>query len=389
MRRLTNVLSVAGLIIILWFAFSHINQVKSADDQGLVTINDIKSDKKIRILIVPGHEPDYGGAQFRNIKERDLVVELGQDLQSFLQTDNHYQVSITRDTNSWSPVFADYFKNNWDSIMAWEQSASQQMAHLVTIRSIPKPVVPVIHISAPTNVAVRLYGITKWSNENDVDLMIHVHLNDYPGHSQKTAGKYSGFAIYLPAAQYSNSSTTHMISEDVFKRLSKYNPVSNFDLEASGIVDDPDLIAVGANNTSNAASMLIEYSYIYEPQLVNPETRSVALKDLAYQTFLGLQDFFGKTNNSTSSYDTSVLPYTWNNQIPEKGTVADIYALQAALQFDGDYPPAGKTLTDCPRSGIFGSCTIQALKIFQNKYRIIGEDGSVGKKTIGLLNAKF
>jgi N-acetylmuramoyl-L-alanine amidase len=347
---------------------------------------------KIRILIVPGHEPGYGGAQFGNINERDLVVELAQDLQKFLQTNDSYQVFITRDTQSWDPTFADYFKNNTDSIVAWEKAAIKNTDQLISVGSLAKPVVSIIHIKTATDPAVRLYGITKWSNENNIDLMIHVHLNDYPGHSQKTAGEYSGFAIYLPAQHYSNSTTTHAISEDIFKHLAKYNPVSNFDLEVGGLIDDPELIAVGANNTSKAPSMLIEYSYLYEPQLVNPKTRATVLKDLAYQTFLGLQDFYGQTDASaptTASYDTSVLPYVWNNPLPSKGTFADIYALQTALESAGFYPPAGETMTTCPRSGVFGTCTWKALFAFQTKYGITGKDGSTEKKTLDALNAKF
>jgi hypothetical protein len=45
------------------------------------------SQKKVRILLVPGHQPDYGGAEYMSpygdIKERDLVVELADDLQTF------------------------------------------------------------------------------------------------------------------------------------------------------------------------------------------------------------------------------------------------------------------------------------------------------------------
>lgn len=56
---------------------------------------------------------------------------------------------------------------------------------------------------------------------------------------------------------------------------------------------------------------------------------------------------------------------------------------------DGDYPPSGKTMTDCPRSGVFGACTKNALVVFQNKYGITGEDGIVGNKTLKVLNGKF
>src|SRR5665213_3140096 len=72
---------------------------------GAISLADVRSDysggvfsQKVRILIVPGHEPDYGGAQFGSLDERNLVVEIGQDLQQYLQTNSNYQVFITRDT---------------------------------------------------------------------------------------------------------------------------------------------------------------------------------------------------------------------------------------------------------------------------------------------------
>ena len=76
---------------------------------------------KARILIVPGHEPDYGGAQFGSIDERNLVVEIGQDLQQYLQANGNYRTFITRDTQAWNPTFADYFKTDWNAIIAWEK----------------------------------------------------------------------------------------------------------------------------------------------------------------------------------------------------------------------------------------------------------------------------
>ncbi len=347
-----------------------------------------QTQRKIRILIVPGHEPDYGGAEFGNIKERNLVVELGQDLERLLKADNDYQVFITRDTQAWSPIFADYFKNNWNDIVAWKKASRREMSRLISNGSTKIPVPAVSHNNIPANVAVRLYGINKWANENNIDLVIHVHINDYWGYPANVPGKYSGLVIYLPAQQYSNSTTTGAIAEAVFNRLAKYNPVSNLRQESSGLVSDSELIAVGANNTSDAANMLIEYDYIYEPQFVNPKIRGLALKDLAYQTYIGLQDFFGGSNDDDSAnlYNPSLL-YAWNNPATDKNSdPSDIYALQTALILGGEYPPAGKTKNNCPHSGIFGACTRAALMAFQNEYGISNKDGIMDEKTFGLLN---
>ena len=347
---------------------------------------------KVRILIVPGHEPDYGGAEYESLKERNMTVELAQDLSSFLNSDSHYQTFITRDTQEWSPDFAAYFKNNWNDIVAWEKASFQDVAHRISIGSSTKTVPAVVHRRVPNEVATRLYGITKWANENDIDITIHIHFNDSPDHPGTAMGTHTGFTIYIPEHQYTNGTSSRAVAETIFKRLSKYNPVSDLKGESAGLVEDQDLIAIGANDTASAASVLIEYGYIYEPQFVSDDTRSLALKDLAYQTYLGLQDFFIASSSTAldQAYDTVALPHSWIRVISGKNTQnADVFALQTALFADGEYPPATKSLSDCPRTGSFGACTREALQVFQKKYGIVNEKNAVGEKTLQLLNQNY
>ncbi|MDE2172438.1 MAG: N-acetylmuramoyl-L-alanine amidase [Patescibacteria group bacterium] len=368
-----------------------------------VTVADLQSDynsgslfqapRKVRILLVPGHEPNYGGAEYGSLKERDMTVQLADDLQAFLSDNPHYQVFVTRDTQSWNPIFADYFQNNWNAIKSWEEAQKNEIQNLTLLGEFHPTGSQVQHIDVPDDVALRIYGIDKWVDENDIDIAIHIHFNDYPGHSPVQPGKYSGFAIYVPEGQYANSQTTKVLADAIEKRLERYNAVSNFPGEIGGIVPDQDLIAVGAYNSVNAPSMLIEYSYIYEPQFTNPNLESTAIKDLAYQTYLGLQDFFDSPDaSSTDSFGTLTLPHAWTSPTSSSATMASssaIYALQSALIADGDYPPAGKSLNTCPRSGKFGPCTEAALQAFQAKYGISGEKGVVGSKTLDRLNKLY
>ena len=356
--------------------------------KSIVEIRSNFIEKKVKVLLVPGHEPDYGGSEYRGLIERDMNVELAQDLQEFFKNNSHYQVFISRDEKDWSPFFQSYFKEDWSEIVKWTNTSIKEFSRLVAIGSTTKPASKVIHNKAPANVSYRLFGITKWSNENNVDVVIHIHFNDNPRYYTRGPGKYSGFAIYVPTAQFDNSTTTKAIASRIYKRLAKYDPVSNLPGESSGIIDEPDLIAVGANNTSDAASLLIEYSYIYEPQFQDAKLRQMAIKDLAFQTYLGIQDFFGQNAyiNLTRAYDTSILPYDWGSDITDESSRSDIYALQTALTFDHEYPPEGKSKNECPRTGRLGPCTLSALETFQEKYGIVGEDGFAGPKTIKDLN---
>jgi len=386
--------------------FSTLNATSSAINSsttGATVSMSTSVPPKVRILIVPGHEPSFGGAEFKDLKERDMTVELANDLSSYLKTDAHYEVFQTRDAKNWNQDFADYFKNNWNDIIAWQRASLNETRELIKVglsvsHSAGVPTKPSLkkiiirHNVAPRDVAYRLYGITKWANDNNIDITIHIHFNDEINHGQNIPGKNSGFAIYVPDGQYGNSTTTKAVAMSVFKKLSEYNPVSDLPGESTGIVNEQNLIAIGADNTANSASMLIEYGYIYEPQFADPTTRSLALKDLAYQTYLGLEDFFNPSVGITlsRSYDTVALPYSWTKPILNAKTKGpDIFALQTALSFDGEYPPAGLTKNDCPRTGAIGACTEKAIKDFQNKYGVKKDNGIVGTKTLQLLNQNF
>jgi len=335
---------------------------------------------KPRILIVPGHEPTYGGAEFGSIKERNLAAELGQNLKELLEEDGSYEVFITRDSKAWNDTFASYFKENWKKIISWGNAAKKNMSYKI------EPTI--IHNDTESDVATRLYGITKWSNENEINLMIHIHINDDPLHSRKVPGKFSGMAIYVPSKEYSNGTFSRAVADSLFKVLSKNNPVSDWKQESGGIIESPELIALGANDTSLAGSVLIEYDYLYAPRFTDPKIRSVALKELAHDTYLGLEDFFGKGKDLASGYQgIFILPYLWLGPVMPTSSSTDIYALQTTLLAIGEYPPAGKTKNDCPRSGVFGPCTVSALSAFQKKYGISGETGIAGEKTLFLLHS--
>lgn len=349
-----------------------------------------KNNEKIKILIVPGHEPDFGGTEFGILKERDMVIDMSEELAKFFRNNSHYEVVMARDKNGWNPELKKYWADHWDEITAFIKTNKEEMFRLVNDGRVSKITDGVIHNNAPQNVAIRLYGINKWANENGIDMIVHVHFNDYPRRNTVTAGEYSGFSIYVPEEQYSNGKTTKAIADTVFKRLAKYNAVSDLPKEDAGVVEEQELIAIGSYNTLDAPSMLIEYGYIYEPQFREPAVRSTIFKDLSFQTYLGVQDFFGSGNDVSFTFDTLMLPYDWQNNISEGTTDRSaVLALQTALMLDGAYPPLGKSKNDCPRTGKFGPCTMTALNNFQNRYSIIGERNVVGEQTRKVLREKF
>jgi len=66
------------------------------------------------------------------------------------------------------------------------------------------------------------------------------------------------------------------------------------------LIEDQQLIALGRYNTSDTASLLIEYGYIYESKLADETGREQFFSAFADKIYLGLEDFF-KSSPSTGS----------------------------------------------------------------------------------------
>lgn len=346
----------------------------AATDPGVV---------KVRVFIMPGHEPGYGGAEYRTLRERDIVVSIATELRRFLEDDGAYEVVMGRDASGWNPTLKSYLDSNVGAIELWRADQARIMKQLVGEGAIEVVEEGVPHAAAPKEVANRLYGINKWIGENDFDLAVHVHVNDYGSRRHNRPGEFSGYAIYVPESQYSNSAAARMVAESVSARLDDFLAQSNAKREAGGVVEDQELVAVGRYNTADVPSILIEYGYIYEPQFQDASVRTLALREYAYQTYLGLRDFFTTVDAAEASgADAATAPYSWRGDVRQgAGYSADAFALQAALLVKGFYPPSGKTLTDCPLSGTFGPCTANALAAFQAERGIEGEKGFAGERT--------
>lgn len=265
-----------------------------------ISINDLKdkyrdteqTGKKIKILLVPGHESNFGGTEFGKLKERDMNVDLAVELKDNLESNKRFEVILTRDKDRWNPELEKYFDDNWEAIKDFTNFKKEEMNRLVAVGEVKKVSSGIQHSTAPRDVAYRLFGINRWSRDIGADVLIHIHFNDYPRARTDFPGKYKGFAIYIPEKQYSNSIATKEIAVNVFKRLEEFFVVSDLPEEDRGIVESQDLIAVGQGNSLDAISLLIEYGYIYRPQFARQDLRERAIDKMARQTYLGLEDSF-------------------------------------------------------------------------------------------------
>ena len=352
---------------------------------------------KIKILIVPGHNNDSFGAQFKGIKEAQMNAELGQELFEFFQKDGKFEAYATRFKNGdYSQWFRDYFESNKEEIRNFRENWRGKW-HKAIEQGLPAGNNQISHNSAKDDDSLKLYAVNKWANENNIEVVFHIHFNDYPGRKWAQPGEYSGFSIYVPEYQLPNHRASSELAKPLKNQLEKYFAKSDLPAESFALIEDQELIAVGSNASRDGVSVLAEYGYIYEPQFANKETRGIMLKELAYQTYVGIKKFFGDTNLLAGNYETTLLPHTWNNPL-KKGVVSeskDILHLQMALHKERLYPPENKTFNDCPISGVFGNCTFEAVKKFQEKHaaeileendKIEKASGFAGPKTLARLN---
>jgi N-acetylmuramoyl-L-alanine amidase len=252
-----------------------------------------RGNEKFKILIVPGHDNVASGASFGGLREADLTLATAKELAAEFAEDSYIEARLARTDKGYDPELANYFVEHRDDILVYRASQTAQMQDYLASGGIASNVL-VDHNFAPSEVALRLYGINKWANEQGYDLIIHIHFNDVPRPNRSLPGWPSGFSIYVPEHQFSNAKGSFAVGEAIKNRLDDLYHASTLPQESISPVEDQELIAIGSNNSLDASSVLIEYSYIYEPLVQNDYLRNESLESMAKLTYLGVEDFLNK-----------------------------------------------------------------------------------------------
>ena len=245
----------------------------------------------IKVLIVPGHDNEVWGAQYGTIKEADMNLNLSNRIYNQLKKDKRFEVHITRKIGGYTTEFENYFSSNRDAIIAFKEAAKQKRQDQIEKGNFIEKENPP-HNDASEEVAIKLYGINKWANENKMDAVIHVHFNDYPRPTPWTKGIHKGFAIYTPEAQMVNSIGSSALAKKIFTQLRKKYMTSTYIEEKGGLIPDQSLIALGSNGTllSSVRSILIEYGYIY--RFPTKKSREAAYTNMSSMTTAGIKNYF-------------------------------------------------------------------------------------------------
>lgn len=260
----------------------------------ILKVDAVSPTAPIKILLVPGHDNQIWGAEYKNIKEADMNLILATKIYDLLSKDKRFEVWITRDASGYTKEFSDYFSLHQQDIISFEKNSKKTLQDQINNGSFVKKV-QIIHNKASEDTAIRLYGINKWADDNKIDAVIHVHFDDYPRKNMQTAGKYKGFTIFIPEKQMINFKESTKLAKSVFSQLLQKYASSNFKSELGGLAPDQTLIALGSNNTliESVRSILIEYGYIY--RFANSTMRHQAYINMANLTVKGIVNyFFGK-----------------------------------------------------------------------------------------------
>ncbi len=342
-----------------------------------------RAGETIKILIIPGHDKKYSGAYFNGVSEQAINLQLANRIKEELTKDPQLSVTVTRNDNGYIPEIQEYFDEEEKEINRFIKHHKESTKKAISNNEIdPGEQVP--HADAVPTVAYQLYGVNKWAEENDFDIIISIHFNDDTGHRPGVVGDYYGFTVYVPDENLPNHDDAVIIGEAIGARMKQTFPTSTMPLEAdkddeNGVIADFNLIALGSNRTLKIPSVLIEYSYIYEPQ-IRPEVFDLSAFVMARATTRGVYDYLNGRQGMKN------LLYSWGKEPIGKSLSKDVIALQYGLRELGFYPP--KTMKDCPFTGNFGPCTLQAVKDFQ-KTNGLKADGAVGPKTKAILNSIF
>lgn len=247
----------------------------------------------IKILLVPGHDEEAWGAQYGKVKEAHMNLAVAKRIRTILKKDDRFKVYITRESGGYTKEFQTYFSSHEEEIKTFRDKVKKDTEDRIENGGFVLKENPP-HNKASESAAIRLYGFNKWANDSGTDAVIHIHFNDHPRDDVWTVGKYTGFAVYVPEEQMTNSKESTKLGGAIFKQLDKQYTTSTFEKEKGGLVPDQTLIALGSHSSLEATtrSVLIEYGYIYEKKFRKYSSRHHAYDDMAKLTAKGIKEYF-------------------------------------------------------------------------------------------------
>ena len=227
-----------------------------------------------RILLVMGHTQDQKGAVYGELTEYELNYDLITQLEQDLVT-RGCEVIVLHEDGHYSQSFQDYFETHEDKILNFRAQQKEEYA-----REYPMSVVTndTDHNYASKEATIQLYGINMWTTENEVDVVIHVHFNDYPGRVWNQVGTHTGFSLFTSLKTNDNFIESFRLAKLIEQEMLQYANRSTVEKESAGVLES-ELIAVGQANSVIVPAVLFEGGFIYEDKFTNPVQRKKEFTD--------------------------------------------------------------------------------------------------------------
>ncbi len=242
-----------------------------------------------KILLVAGHTAQTKGAVFGNTTEYELNYDIVKKLEREMRI-RGYDVTITHQGSDYSQQFLDYFETNEQRILDFRENKKQAYDKLY-----PQGVVTndTDHNYASPLGVIQLYGVNLWANENNMDAVVHMHFNDYPGRPAGKTGTHTGFSVFTPLKTNNHFVESFNLAKSIEEHMLKYTNRSTVTNESAGVLES-ELIAVGQNNSVNMPSVLIENGFVYESKFTNLTQREIVLTRQANSIANGIEQYFAQ-----------------------------------------------------------------------------------------------
>ena len=271
---------------------SEVNKIPSSSEK----FSDIIENKKIRILIDPGHNAATKGALGYLGYEYYMNLRVARELAKILSEDERFEYFLSRDGAYYSRPIKEYMTNNYAELLGiynTKVKGEERTGNLTRYQTL------------------EMYAIRHYAIDNNFDLLLSIHF-DYMPYIKRRA-KTSGFHVIV--SPYNREFPASMqVAYKLSERMQeKYNisPVIGHDRVLPNTVwkfyDKEELIKEGISlrglivigdafeNAYNkqeikkdVPSVLIEAGFIHEWRFGSNK----AVKELAYQMYEALVDVY-------------------------------------------------------------------------------------------------
>ena len=271
---------------------SEVNKIPSSSEK----FSDIIENRKVRILIDPGHNAATKGALGYLGYEYYMNLRVARELAKILSEDERFEYFLSRDGAYYSRPIKEYMTNNYAELLGiynTKVKGEERTGNLTRYQTL------------------EMYAIRHYAIDNNFDLLLSIHF-DYMPYIKRRA-KTSGFHVIVSPYNREFPASMQVAYKLTERMQEKYNisPVIGHDRVLPNTVwkfyDKEELIKEGISlrglivigdafeNAYNkqeikkdVPSVLIEAGFIHEWQFGSNK----AVKELAYQMYEALVDVY-------------------------------------------------------------------------------------------------